>query len=48
MEGSTAKTIMAIEKRIALCPLHEAPLNGYQPGLNKERSAYPGQPTKKS
>lgn len=25
---------------------HEAPLNGYQPELNKERSAHPGQPPK--
>lgn len=45
-DGIQIYTIPDLEKGSGLRSPHEAPLEGYQPELNKERSAHPGQPTK--
>jgi hypothetical protein len=45
-DGIQIYTIPDSEKGSNFRSPHEAPLNGYQPELNKERSAHPGQPTK--
>jgi hypothetical protein len=45
-DGIQIYTIPDSEKGSGLRSPHEAPLEGYQPELNKERSAHPGQPTK--
>ena len=45
-DGIQIYTLPELEKGSVLRSPHEAPLNGYQPELNKERSAHPGQPTK--
>lgn len=45
-DGIQIYTIPDSEKGSGLRSPHEAPLNGYQTELDKERSAHPGQPSK--
>ena len=45
-DGIQIYTIPESEKGSGLHSPHEAPIEGYKPELNKERSAHPGQPTK--
>jgi hypothetical protein len=45
-DGIQVYTVPDSEKGSGLRSPHEAPSNGYQPELNKERSAHPGQPNK--
>ena len=45
-DGLQTYTIPDLEKGSGLRSPHEAPLDGYQPELNKERSAHPDQPAK--
>lgn len=45
-DGVQVYTIPDSDRGSDLRSPHEAPLDGYQPEINKERSAHPGQPTK--
>jgi len=45
-DGIQIYAIPDLEKGSGLRSPHEAPVDGYQPELSKERSAHPGQPAK--